>query len=269
MLAAGATITDTVISGPFLVAGALAVSAGFISFASPCVLPLVPGYLSYLVGLVGADSKDADSKDAERSGTAGTIVRPRAVRATALFILGFTTVFTLESVLLLQVSRFLVGNANVLTRIGGAVMVLMGAVMLGWVRFLQREVRVQKRPTGRILGAPLLGAIFAFGWTACLGPTLAGVNSLAISSDWNGNAWRGLLLVILYCFGLGIPFLLLAFGFSWASTAVGFLRRHGRTIQIIGGVMMLAVGLAMITGLWGQFIGILQQGLISDTTTIL
>lgn len=264
MLAASTTITDTVISGPFLFAGALAVAAGFISFASPCVLPLVPGYLSYLVGLVGADSKGD-----EQSGTARTIVRPRAVRATALFILGFTTVFTLESMLLLQMSRFLVGNADVLTRIGGAVMMLMGAVMLGWVRILQREVRVQKRPTGRILGAPLLGAIFAFGWTACLGPTLAGVNSLVISSDWNGNAWRGLLLVILYCLGLGIPFLLLAFGFSWASTAVGFLRRHARTIQIIGGAMMLAVGLAMITGFWGQFIGILQRGLISNTMTVL
>ena len=265
MVAASTTITDTVISGPFLFAGALAVAAGFISFASPCVLPLVPGYLSYLVGLVGAESKED-----EQSGTAGTIVRPRrAVRATALFVLGFTTVFTLESMLLLQVSRFLVGNADVLTRIGGAVMVLMGAVMLGWVRMFQREARLTARPTGRILGAPLLGAIFAFGWTACLGPTLAGVNSLVISSDWNGNAWRGLLLVILYCLGLGIPFLLLTLGFSWASTAVGFLRRHARTIQIIGGAMMLAVGLAMITGLWGQFIGILQRGLISNTMTVL
>ena len=264
MLAASTSVTDTVISGPFLFAAVLAVAAGFISFASPCVLPLVPGYLSYLVGLVGADSADE-----QRSSKGTTIVRSRAVRATALFVLGFTTVFTLESVLLLQVSRFLVGNADILTRIGGAVMIIMGAVMLGWIRFLQREARLTARPTGRILGALLLGAIFAFGWTACLGPTLAGVNSLVISSDWNGNAWRGLLLVILYCAGLGIPFLLLAFGFGWASTAVAFLRRHARTIQIIGGITMIAVGLAMITGLWGQFIGILQQGLISDTTTIL
>lgn len=264
MLAASTSVTDTVISGPFLFAAALAVAAGFISFASPCVLPLVPGYLSYLVGLVGADSADE-----QRRSTGTTIVRSRAVRATALFVLGFTTVFTLESVLLLQVSRFLVGNANILTRIGGAVMIIMGAAMLGWIRFLQREARLTVRPTGRILGAPLLGAIFAFGWTACLGPTLAGVNSLVISSDWNGNAWRGLLLVILYCAGLGIPFILLAFGFGWASTAVAFLRRHARTIQIVGGITMIAVGLAMITGLWGQFIGILQQGLISDTTTIL
>lgn len=264
MLAASTSVTDTVISGPFLFAAALAVAAGFISFASPCVLPLVPGYLSYLVGLVGADNANEQGSS---KGT--TIVRSRAVRATALFVLGFTTVFTLESVLLLQVSRFLVGNADILTRIGGAVMIIMGAVMLGWIRFLQREARLTARPTGRILGAPLLGAIFAFGWTACLGPTLAGVNSLAISSDWNGNAWRGLLLVILYCLGLGVPFLLLAFGFGWASTAVAFLRRHARTIQIVGGITMIAVGLAMTTGLWGQFIGLLQQGLISNSTTIL
>lgn len=263
MLSASTTITDTVISGPFLFAAVLAVAAGFISFASPCVLPLVPGYLSYLVGLVGADSAT------EQGNKGTTIVRSRAVRATALFVLGFTTVFTLESVLLLQVSRFLVGNADTLTRIGGAVMILMGAVMVGWVPFLQREARLTARPTGRILGAPLLGAIFAFGWTACLGPTLAGVNSLVISSDWNGNAWRGLFLVILYCLGLGVPFLLLAFGFGWASTAVAFLRRHARIIQIVGGVTMIAVGLAMITGLWGQFIGVLQQGLISNSTTIL
>lgn len=263
VLAAG-SITETVVSGPFLLAAGLALAAGFVSFASPCVLPLVPGYLSYLVGLVGSENTIADSGV---PGRPGTRVRAQAVRATALFVVGFTAVFTVESMLLLQVSRFLVGNAELLTRIGGAVMVVMGMAMLGWVPLLRREIRMHARPTGRIMGAPILGAFFALGWTACLGPTLAGVNSLVVSSDWNGNAWRGLLLVILYCLGLGVPFLLLAYGFGWATTAIGFLRRHSRAIQIFGGAMMIAVGLAMLTGMWSDFISQLQQGLITNSVT--
>jgi cytochrome c-type biogenesis protein len=251
-VAAGSSITDTVTSGPFLVAAALSVAAGVVSFASPCVLPLVPGYLSYLVGLVGAEETDGGG------GGKQTVVRTRAVRATALFVLGFTVVFLAESLLVLGLSRFLVGNLDVLTRVGGVVTVIVGLAMLGWIRPLQREVRIHARPTGRVLGAPLLGAFFGVGWTACTGPALAGVNSLAISTDWNGNAWRGLFLVVAYCLGLGIPFLLLAFGFGWAGTAVGFLRRHSRTIQLVGAAALIVVGLMMVTGLWGLFVSWLQ-----------
>lgn len=245
------SITTTVTSGPFLFAAALSLAAGVVSFASPCVLPLVPGYLSYLVGLVGAEETDG-------RGHPGVAVRTKAVRATALFVAGFTVVFLAESLVVLGASRFLVGNLDLLTRIGGAVTTVVGFAMLGWLKSLQREVRIHRRPTGRITGAPLLGAFFAVGWTACIGPALAGVNALAISSDWNGNAWRGLFLVVLYCLGLGIPFLLLAFGFGWATTAVAVLRRHSRKIQIAGGAALIVVGLAMMTGLWGHFISWLQ-----------
>lgn len=284
----GSSLTQTVTSGPFLVAAALSLAAGVVSFASPCVLPLVPGYLSYLVGLVGAEESESSGRPsgsggARPSGSGGgrtsgssggrrastsTVVRRRAVQATALFVLGFTVVFVAESLLLLGLSRFLVGNLDLLTRIGGVVTVVVGFAMLGWIRPLQREFRIHARPTGRIIGAPLLGAFFAIGWQACIGPTLAGVQSLAISSNWNGNAWRGLLLVVVYCLGLGIPFLVLAFGFGWATAAVGFLRRHSRAIQLVGAVALIAIGLLMVTGVWGHFISWLQYRYL-DVGTVL
>ena len=293
-------VTDTVISGPYLLAALLALGAGAVSFASPCVIPLVPGYLSYLAGLVGAEAAVATTSvltvptvpaatgrvptSASSPVTAGVgatgpesagvgrrvgiAVRSRAVLATALFVLGFTVVFVAQSVAVVGLSRALLANNETLMRVGGAVTVVMGLVMLGLIRPLQNERRLHVRPTGRILGAPLLGAVFAFGWTVCLGPTLVGVLSLANANDWGGSAWRGLSLVIFYCAGLGIPFLLLAFGFGWATGAIGFLRRHTRTIQLIGAISLIVLGLLMLTGLWGTFIAWLQ-GRIAGVGTVL
>ncbi len=290
------TVTDTVISGPYLLAALLAVGAGAVSFASPCVIPLVPGYLSYLAGLVGAEAAVAvptvparpvvpglkptaagvpvatdpiAGPDPVSPGRrVGLAVRSRAVLATALFVAGFTVVFVAQSVAVVGLSRALLANNETLMRVGGAVTVVMGLVMLGLIRPLQTERRLHVRPTGRILGAPLLGAVFAFGWTVCLGPTLVGVLSLANATDWGGSAWRGLSLVIFYCAGLGIPFLLLAFGFGWATGAMGFLRRHTRTIQLIGAISLIVLGLLMLTGLWGTFIAWLQ-GRIAGVGTVL
>jgi cytochrome c-type biogenesis protein len=290
-------VTDTVISGPYLLAALLALGAGAVSFASPCVIPLVPGYLSYLAGLVGAEAAVATTSvptvPAASSGVptsanapvttgpgatgpepasagrrVGLAVRSRAVLATALFVAGFTVVFVAQSVAVVGLSRALLANNETLMRVGGAVTVVMGLVMLGLIRPLQNERRLHVRPTGRILGAPLLGAVFAFGWTVCLGPTLVGVLSLANATDWGGSAWRGLSLVIFYCAGLGIPFLLLAFGFGWATGAMGFLRRHTRTIQLIGAISLIVLGLLMLTGLWGTFIAWLQ-GRIAGVGTVL
>ena len=296
-------VTDTVISGPYLLAALLALGAGAVSFASPCVIPLVPGYLSYLAGLVGAEAAVAttsmlavptvQSAPAATGGVptaaslpltagvaatgaesasvgrrVGIAVRSRAVLATALFVAGFTVVFVAQSVAVVGLSRALLANNETLMRVGGAVTVVMGLVMLGLIRPLQNERRLHVRPTGRILGAPLLGAVFAFGWTVCLGPTLVGVLSLANATDWGGSAWRGLSLVIFYCAGLGIPFLLLAFGFGWATGAMGFLRRHSRTIQLIGAICLIVLGLLMLTGLWGTFIAWLQ-GRIAGVGTVL
>ncbi|HEY5151427.1 MAG TPA: cytochrome c biogenesis protein CcdA [Mycobacterium sp.] len=287
-------VTDTVISGSYLLAALLALGAGAVSFASPCVIPLVPGYLSYLAGLVGAEAAVATTsvpmatgrvptpantpmtagagatgpEPASAGRRVGLAVRSRAVLATALFVVGFTVVFVAQSLAVVGLSRALLANSETLMRVGGAVTVVMGLVMLGLIRPLQNERRLHVRPTGRILGAPLLGAVFAFGWTVCLGPTLVGVLSLANATDWGGSAWRGLSLVIFYCAGLGIPFLLLAFGFGWATGAMGFLRRHTRTIQLIGAISLIVLGLLMLTGLWGTFIAWLQ-GRIAGVGTVL
>ena len=258
------TVTDTVISGPYLLAAVLALAAGAVSFASPCVIPLVPGYLAYLASLVGAEAAVPATKSGGRSGApapsepVSLAVRSRAVTATALFVLGFTVVFLAQSVVVIGFSRALLAGSETLMRVGGAVTIVMGLAMLGLIRPLQTERRLHSRPTGPILGAPLLGAVFALGWTVCLGPTLVGVLSLANATDWGGSAWRGLSLVTFYCAGLGIPFLLLAFGFSWATGAMGFLRRNTRTIQIVGAVCLIVLGTLMLTGVWGSFIAWLQ-----------
>lgn len=240
-------LTDTIVTGPFLLAALLSIAAGALSFASPCVVPLVPGYLSYLAGLVGGESD---------AGT--TVTRTKAVRATLLFVLGFTVVFLAQSWLVLGVQNALLANSGLLTRIGGGVTIVMGLVMLGFIKPLQREVRLHKRPTGRILGAPLLGAVFGLGWVVCIGPTLLGVLSLANATELNGSSWRGLFLVLFYCAGLGIPFILLALGFSWAGTALSFLKRNSRTIQVVGASLLIVLGVLMVSGLWTELMARLQ-----------
>lgn len=265
-LAAVAGPTQTVIDGPFILAAALAVAAGAVSFASPCVIPLVPGYLSYLVGLVGADGNSTGT--AAGSSATKVRVRGRLVGGAALFVTGFTLVFLAEQSLVLGVAHTLAVNTAWLMRIGGVVTILMGLAMLGLVRPMQSEKRIHARPKGRVFGALLLGAFFGLGWTVCIGPTLAGVISLSVATDWNGNAWRGLFLVLFYCAGLGLPFLLLAFGFGWASTGMTFLRRHSRTIQLVGAGMLILVGLAMVTGLWGQFVAWLQIHFVNSGTVL-
>jgi cytochrome c-type biogenesis protein len=254
-------VTHTVISGPYLLAALLSLAAGAVSFASPCVIPLVPGYLAYLASLVGAESAVVPvggGSGAVKPAPVGVAVRSKAVTATALFVAGFTVVFLAQSVAVIGFARVLLVNSETLMRVGGAVTIVMGLAMLGLIRPLQTERRLHSRPTGRIVGAPLLGAVFALGWTVCLGPTLVGVLSLANATDWGGSAWRGLSLVIFYCAGLGIPFLLLAFGFSWATGAMGFLRRHTRTIQIVGAIALIVLGTLMLTGFWSTFIAWLQ-----------
>jgi cytochrome c-type biogenesis protein len=267
-LTAAPAITETVASGPFLLAAGLAVAAGLISFASPCVVPLVPGYLSYLAGLVGAETDQrsppvattataTDGSPGLLPSTRGT-ARRRLMAATGLFVLGFTVVFLAQAWGVLGLAHLLLANQDTFMRVGGAVTIIMGLVMAGLIRPLQRERRLHLRPRGRVLGAPLLGAVFALGWTVCLGPTLVGVLGLAGATDWGGAAWRGFALVIFYCLGLGIPFLLLAFGFGWAGRAVGVLRRHSRVIQLIGAAALIILGILMVTGAWAGFITWLQ-----------
>lgn len=287
--AATASVTDTVISGPFVLAGLLALAAGFVSFASPCVVPLVPGYLSYLASLVGADSagvKPGPGGAGREFAGGGSVVAPvvqqtatgrlrwRAVGATGLFVAGFSVVFIAESALVLGVYTSLIENQDLLTRIAGVVSILMGVILA--LPALQREWRPGMRRRnvrlpagaesgdgtavrrGRLWGAPVLGAAFGTGWLACTSPTLAGILALSTATEWNGSAARGLALVTLYCAGLGIPFLLLAVGFGWAASAVSFLRRHARVIQWCGAAALIVIGVVMLTGLWANLLSPLR-----------
>lgn len=254
--------TDLAISGPLLLAAAVAVLAGVVSFASPCVVPLVPGYLAYLAGIVGADPPAVAPGEDEKRG------RWRVGGAAALFVGGFTVVFAAGLVGTIWLADVLLRNELLLQRIGGVVTIVMGLVFLGLVPALQRDVRLHRTPRAGLAGAPLLGAVFGLGWTPCLGPTLAGVVALAIGTPGGGTFFRGLLLVLAYCAGLGLPFVLLALGARRAVGAVSWLRRHVRGVQLAGGGLLVVVGLALVTGLWAELVAVLR-GPISGFETVL
>lgn len=243
---------DVVATGPVLLALGVSVLAGLVSFASPCVVPLVPGYLSYLAGVVGVTESDGP-----RSG------RWRVVGAAALFVAGFTTVFLLGSVAVLGMTTAVITNEALLQRIGGVVTIVMGLIFVGFIPLLQREARFAPRQLSTLGGAPLLGAVFALGWTPCLGPTLTAVIAVASATEGSAVA-RGIALVIAYCLGLGVPFVLLAFGSARAVRGLGWLRAHTRGIQVFGGVLMIAVGIALVTGLWGEFVAWVRDAFVSD-----
>jgi cytochrome c-type biogenesis protein len=254
-------LTDLAVSGPLLLAALLAITAGTVSFASPCCLPLVPGYLAYLAGLVGAEAP-AITPDGDGHRTSG---RWRVAGAALLFVLGFTAVFTAATMAVLGLSDALLVNEQLLQRLGGVVTIAMGLVFLGAVPVLQRGVKLRVEPRDGLWGAPLLGAVYGLGWTPCLGPTLAGVIALASGTQVGPTTWRGLLLITAYCLGLGLPFILLALGARWAVRATGWLRRHIRRVQQLGGGFLVAIGIALLTGLWGEVIAWLR-GPISGFT---
>jgi cytochrome c-type biogenesis protein len=242
-------------AGPLLAALGVSVLAGLVSFASPCVVPLVPGYLSYLAAVVGVED--------EPGHVAVRTARLRVAGAAALFVTGFTAVFVLGTVAVLGMTGALITNQTLLQRIGGVVTILMGLVFVGFIPLLQRDTRFAPRQLSTIGGAPLLGAVFALGWTPCLGPTLTGV--IAVASATQGpDVARGVLLVIAYCLGLGIPFVLLAFGSARAVQGLGWLRRHTRQIQIFGGVLLILVGTALVTGVWNDFVSWVRDAFVSD-----
>jgi cytochrome c-type biogenesis protein len=245
-------------AGPVLLALAVCVLAGLVSFASPCVVPLVPGYLSYLAAVVGVDpDAAAPGAVAVRKG------RLRVAGAAALFVAGFTAVFLLGTVAVLGMTTALISNQLLLQRIGGVVTIVMGLVFVGLIPALQRQARFTPRQVSTLAGAPLLGAVFALGWTPCLGPTLTGVITVASATD-GASVARGVALVIAYCLGLGIPFVLLAFGSARAVHGLGWLRRHTRAIQIFGGILLLVVGTALVTGLWNDFVSWVRDAFVSD-----
>jgi len=228
-------IGGIVYSGQLLVALPLALLAGLISFASPCVLPLVPGYLAY----VGGMTTSGDQSD-------GRSTR-RLLLGVALFVLGFSVVFVGLGIAFGSVGFALKPWLDVITRVMGVVLIVMGLVFMGMFTRFQRTAKLSITPATGLIGAPLLGLVFGLGWTPCIGPTLTAIFSLSLDAASPG---RGALLGAVYCVGLGIPFFLVALGFSWAARSVAFLKRNIRTINIIGGVMLVTMGALMVTGLW-------------------
>ncbi|WP_019807211.1 cytochrome c biogenesis CcdA family protein [Saccharomonospora halophila] len=250
-------VTEFAMSGPILLAAGLALLAGLISFASPCVVPLVPGYLAYLSALVGSDAPAVRPGEERKRG------RRAVVGAAGLFVAGFTVVFTLSVGSLVWVADALWANQELLQRLGGVVIIAMGLVFLGLFPGLQRDTRPQHVPRTGVWGAPVLGAVFGLGWTPCIGPTLSGV--LMIASASGDAAARGFLLVLVYCLGLGLPFVFLAAGARWAVRATDWLRRNGRTVQLVGGAMLIGVGVLLVTGLWMELVGWMRDAFITDT----
>ena len=269
-IAAGNAVGETIVSGQLLVAIPLAVLAGLISFASPCVLPVVPGYL----GLVGAVAQDAPAKARSRQtvGASGqdlgtvsastapsvapksgflarlTTGRGRVAFGATLFVLGFSVIYVLSGAAFGQIGTWLLLNQGVVMRVLGAIVILMGVVFIGQVSFMQRTARLKFAPSG-LLGAPLLGVVFGVGWTPCLGPTLAAIMALGVQT---ASPARGALLAVCYCSGRGLPFSRIARGLGRVTTGVNWLRKHIRTINLIGGGLLIILGFLMLIGVWQQ-----------------
>jgi cytochrome c-type biogenesis protein len=254
-LALAATPASIATNGPLLLAVGVAALAGLLSFLSPCVLPLVPGYLSYLTGLAGADLTEALHHPTARS-------RGRIVVGTLGFVAGFSTVFTLTSVLATGVGRFLLVDERVVEVLAGVVIIVLGLAFAGLIPGLQREWRVSRLPAAGLASAPVLGAVFALSWLPCIGPTLGAIMTLSLVE---GSSARTVTLAVAYCLGLGVPFLAFGLGFRRLIGVVRVIRQHNNVVTWVGGMLLVLVGLALATGLWHDFVTWLQASVGSGS----
>jgi cytochrome c-type biogenesis protein len=244
----GDWFSEQAASGSLVLAIPVALVAGLVSFFSPCVIPLLPGYLSYATGLTGADLEQAR--------------RSRMVAGSVLFVLGFATVFVILGTLSGAVGAWLVTWRDTLTLVLGVVTILLGLAFAGLIPLLQRDWRMHTVPAVGLAAAPVLGFLFGLGWTPCIGPTLAAITTLSINE---ATAGRGALLSAIYALGLGLPFVAAGFAYRRVLGAFGFVRRHQIWVMRIGGLMLVAVGVLLVTGWWDQAVTWLQVHLISDT----
>jgi cytochrome c-type biogenesis protein len=276
LLAVPAASVDAgaLVTGSLLLAIPLAVLAGLVSFASPCVLPLVPGYLSYVTGLTGVGLASGSATESAKqptvvaaggptpspatpatTTTSARARRPRIVAGTLLFIAGFSAVFVSYGALFGGLGGSLLEHQELLTRLLGVVVIVLGLGFLGVLPSLQREARWHARPQRGLWGAPLLGALFGLGWTPCIGPTLAAVQTLAFTE---ASAARGALLSVAYCLGLGLPFLAVGLAMERGLGAFAWARRNARAIQVVGGACLILLGAVLVSGLWGDLMATLR-----------
>jgi cytochrome c-type biogenesis protein len=278
-------VGQLVTSGPLILALPVAAAAGAVTFLSPCCLPLVPGYLSFVTGMAGASGPSAAAAPVPASAPpAGTGVavatrqpvavvpvapaapaapRARVIAGTALFVLGFSVVFVAYGAALGGLGHLLTGHARLLTQVLGGLTILLGLLFAGVFdrfSFAGRIVRPSARPKAGLAGAPLLGVMFGLGWTPCIGPTLTAVLALSAST---GTVARGAVLAFVYALGLGVPFLLVSVGFQAAMRAFAFARRRARLVTRIGGAMLVCVGLLEVTGAWSTFMAWMQVHWVS------
>ena len=240
----GTSFAHLATGGPLLLAVAVAAVAGLVSFLSPCVLPLVPGYLSYVTGMAGADL------DAARGRRRG-----RVLAGTLLFVAGFTVVFILTGVVAAQAGRALLVHQRVVEVVVGALVIVLGLAFAGLIPGLQRDLHIQRLPNAGLAGAPVLGAVFALSWTPCVGPTLGAVLGLAAVG---GQTGRAVTLTVAYCLGLGLPFLAFGLGFRRLLGLFAWVRRHSVWVMRVGGALLVLVGLALVTGGWAEFVNWLR-----------
>lgn len=238
----GSDFASQVLSGSLVAAIPIALLAGLVSFASPCVVPLVPGYLGYVSGMAGADA-------------GGKASRPRLVLGVLLFILGFSAVFVTLSIVVSTAGAQFRAQLEIITQVLGVLVILMGLAFMGAVPFLQNERRLHISPKAGLAGAPLLGVVFGLGWAPCIGPTLSAVLALGLNE---GTVLRGSILAVAYCLGLGLPFLALAIWFERSGTILRWLRKHRRGLQLFGGAMLVVLGVLLVTGLWARLTELLQ-----------